>query len=647
MGGVLILVGYLVCGAALMDALLPGRYRLTRLWLGLCAGLIEMMWLPALFAFALRFTLAAQLLGLGTAAVLAALAQFLSRRASRERRWTDMPAWLPLALVVPFVILCGCLQYTHILRAGADGALHVGQSTYGDLCLHLGIATSLRNAAFPPTYSLLPGALLGYPFLGDSLVTSMLLGGSPLAFSFVLTGTLMMVLVGLGFVILCWDLTKSRATTAIAFVLMFLNGGLGFIYALDGIGRDATAFREIFTGFYRTPTNQPALNLRWVNVICDMMIPQRTLLAGWTVLVPALWLLCEAAKERRAKLFALLGVWAGAMPMIHTHSFLALGLISAGAMAYTLVASREDRTGALKRFLIYGFIAVALALPQLLTWSIPQTVKGGSLKFRFNWVNNDGNGHLIDGYCWFWIKNVGLIWLVMIPAALCGRRGADSRQGAFRMLGLGALCVYAVAELIQFQPNEYDNNKLFYVAYMAMMPAVGWYLVGLWNRLRGLRWRALLAAAFMLSATLSGALTVGRELVSDYQLFNAGEVGAARYIEENTPEGSVVLTGAQHKNPVAALAGRSIVCGTPSYLYFHGIDYTDQYHAMEQMLEFPADSAELFEKYGVGYAFISSYERNDFTVDEDWFRENGQLVYAEGDVCVYALDGVHGNSTES
>ena len=648
MGGVLLLAGFLCCGAALMDALLPDRHRLTRLWLGLCAGLIEMMWLPALFAFALRFTRLAQLLGLGAAAGLAALAQFLSRKAPRERRWTDMPAWLPLALLVPFAILSGYLQYTHILK-NVDGALYVGQSTYGDLCLHLGIATSLRNAAFPPTYSLLPGALLGYPFLGDSLVTSMLLFGSPLALSFALTGTLMMVLVGLGFVIFCWDLTKSRAATVVAFVLMFVNGGLGFLYALDGVGRDATAFREIFTGFYRTPTNQPDLNLRWVNVICDMMVPQRTLLAGWTALIPALWLLCAAVRERQNRLFVLLGVWAGAMPMIHTHSFLALGLISAGAMACCLWNRRRDApVEALKPFLIYGGVALLLALPQLLTWSVPQTVNGGSLRLRFNWVNNDGSGHLIDGYCWFWVKNVGLIWLMMVPAALCGRRGEDERrQSAFRMLGLGALCVYVVAELIQFQPNEYDNNKLFYVAYMAMMPGMGWFLVTLWNRLRGVRWRALLAAAFMLSATLSGALTIAREWVSGYQLFSQSEVQAAQFIEENTPQGAVILTGTQHKNAVAALAGRSIVCGTPSYLYFHGIDYSRQYLDLAQMLELPADSAELFEKYGVEYAFISSYERSDFAVDESWFQENGELAFAAGDVCVYRLGGVHGNSTET
>ena len=172
-------------------------------------------------------------------------------------------------------------------------------------------------------------------------------------------------------------------------------------------------------------------------------------------------------------------------------------------------------------------------------------------------------------------------------------------------------------------------------------------LITVWNRLKGVRWRALLAAAFMLSATLSGALTIGREVVSRYLLFNQSEVRAAQYIEENAPRDAVVLTGTQHKNPVAALAGRSIICGTPSYLYFHGIDYSRQYLDLAQMLEFPGDSQELFERYGVDYAYISSYERGDFQVDEDWFRENGELVFAEGDVCVYALGGVHRNSTES
>ena len=633
MTGIFILILFLICGVAVADGVFYRHHRLIRLWLGLSAGLIMMMWFPAIYAFGVRFTRAAQLMGLGTAALFAGLTQWLTRKKPRERRWTDMPWWLLIALVVPLTALGGYLQYTHTLK-DVNGALWVGQSTYGDLCLHLGIATSLRKAPFPPDYSLLPGTMLGYPFLADSMATTMLLFGTGLATAFRVTGTLMLFLVFTGFVIFAWSLTRSPAATIVATALMFVNGGLGFIYPLDRAGRDATAFHEIFTGFYKTPTNQPELNLRWVNVICDMMVPQRTLLCGWMALIPALWMLQRVIRERRLTDCVALGIWAGAMPMIHTHSFLALGLLSLGAMIYSLIHD-GDRVDVLRRFITYGCIAVLLAAPQLLTWSVPQTVNGGSLKFRFNWVNNMGNGRLIDGYVWFWVKNVGLTWLLMGPAALFDDPDSKALR---RSMGLGALLIYVTAELVQFQPNEYDNNKLFYVAYMAMMPAMGLYLVTVFRKLRGLRGRCVLAAAFMLTATLSGALSIAREWVSAYGLFMAPEVEAAAFVEANTPEDAVFLTGDQHNNAVAALTGRDIVCGTGSYLYFHGIDYGRQHYDEAQMLENPADNAELFARYGVDYVYISNHERTGFTVDEGWFMDHCAQVFSLGDVNIYAMD---------
>ena len=636
--GILILALYLLSGVALADAVFYRRQGLIRLWLGLCAGLVMLMWLPTLFAFFIKFTRTAQLCGLGTAAALAGLAQALTRGKKRQRRFTDMPAWLLPAIVVPLALLGGYLQYTHTLR-NIDGALWVGQSTYGDLCLHLGIATSLRNAAYPPDYSLLPGALLGYPFLADSMATTLLLFGTDLTTAFVVTGTLMLVLVYAGFVILAWEITRSAPATIVAAALMFINGGLGFIYPIDRVGRDAEAWRAIFTGFYKTPTNQPDLNLRWVNVICDMMIPQRTLLCGWMAVLPCLWLLTVALRERKTSDFVALGLWAGTLPMIHTHSFLALGLISAGAMIRSF--ARADKGGRWKKlwpFLVYGGIAVLLAAPQLLTWSVPQTVNGGALRFRFNWVNNMGNGRLIDIYPWFWIKNVGLTWLLMIPAALYDDGAGEEGSNALRRaLGLGALCVYVVAELVQFQPNEYDNNKLFYVAYMIMMPAMGLYLTAIFQRLKGVRGRYLMAAAFMLCCTLSGGLSIAREVVSRYRLFSAEEARAARWVDANTPEDAVFLTGQQHNNAIAALAGRDIVCGTGSYLFFHGIDYSLQQADERAMLEAPGDNEALFEEYGVRYAYISSYEKSVFDVDEAWYIEHWERVFAEGDVSVYAM----------
>ena len=634
MGGMFLLLAYLACGLVASDALFRKRSGLIRVWLGLTGGLLMMMWFPVLFAFAMTFCVAAQWLGLGLAALVAGVC-FWSRRHLRRADGPfcgNMPAWLPIVLVVPLTALSGYLQFTHILR-DVDGALHVGQSTYGDLCLHLGIATSLQNASFPPDYSILKGTLLGYPFLADSMVTSMLLFGADLAQSYVVTGTLMMALVYLGYVVLAWELTCRPLAVVLAFILMFINGGLGFLYMLDGVMKDSTALEQVFTGFYQAPTNMPELNLRWVNVICDMMIPQRTLLGGWTQLLPTLYLLSVGIREKRGETFVILGIWAGALPMLHTHSFLALGMLSAGAMGYqALRAPVKERKPLMIHFLIYGIIAVGLALPQLMTWTFPQTIGGGSLALRFNWVNNQGNGQLIDEYFWFWIKNVGLVYILIVPAVLSAKKG-----GLCRTLAAGALVIYVIAEFIQFQPNEYDNNKLFYVAFMAVLPAVGLYLAELWDKLRGVRGRALLAACFMLASTLSGALTIGREIVSDYQLFSASEVEAAAFISENTLEKSMFLTGQQHNNAVAALTGRYILCGTGSYLYFHGVDYAQQQADAGKLYQNPAENLDLLEQYGIDYVYISSQERRDFAVDEAFFASYGELVYENFEVRIYAV----------
>lgn len=638
MGGVLLLAGFEFCGAAAAWKLAYRRGMIVRIWLGLCLGLVMMMWFPALFAFFMDFTAAANWCALALAAVCAGAVWLLLRRSRPAQKGEPIPWKLLLALALPLAVLGAYLQYTHTIRE-VDGALYVGQSTYGDLCLHLGIATGLVDASFPPTYTLLPGVELGYPFLSDALAASMLTFGSSLRAAFVVSGTLMLALVFVGYAIFAWELTHSRMAVALAYALMFINGGLGFIYVLDGAASDSTMLREVFTGYYRTPTNMPALNLRWVNVICDMLIPQRTLLAGWMTLMPALYMLTIAVREGEICTFVCLGLWAGAMPMIHTHSFMALGLLSAGAMIYciarpsgnggqlALKLSADVRRETLFKFLIYAALALALALPQLFKWTFPQTIDGGSLAVRFNWVNNNGDNTFIDGYFWFWIKNVGVVYLLAVPAALCmGRTG--------RALALGAMCIYVIAEIFQFQPNPYDNNKLFYVAYIAVTPMVGAFMVKLWNHLRGLKCRAGVLAALVILGTFSGAMSIGREVISEYRLFSADEAGAGEYAQE-TDKDSVFLTGDQHNNPVVALGGRQIICGTGSYLYFHGIDYSKQWNDARLMLEAPGENLELFEEYGVDYVYISSYERSDYRVDEQYFIDNCPAVYSSGDVTIY------------
>ncbi len=633
MAGVVLFCVFLSLGYVQSACLFRSRGALTRLWLGLVMGLIEMMWLPTLCSALFDFTVLANISAVIVSSALTAACAFAPQKklASGINELSgEPPVKLAVLLLIPIAALVIYLQCTHTLRE-VDGSLHVGQSTYGDLCMHLGFSTGLIGQSFPAEYTILPGTLLGYPYLVDALSASMMLFGASARLAFILPGVVMTVLIFMGFLIFAWEISKKRSTLILALVLFVFNGGLGFIRVFDMAGEDISALTNVFTGYYQTPTNMPEYNLRWVNALCDMLIPQRSLMAGWLCVLPAFYLLVTGMRAKKLGTFAALGVWAGVMPMIHTHSFLALALVSAGALIYCVIADKSGRRTTLLNFGVYALIACVLSLPQLFTWAFPQTLHGGSLRFVFNWVNNDGQGGLRDGYLWFWIKNVGIIFPFLFIAAL------SNKERRVKALSVGCLVLFVISELIVFQPNSYDNGKLFFLAFILTLPACCDMLVSIYRRLRGIRGRIVLACGFILVSTLSGALSIARECVSDYEIFSKSQVAAAEYIKNNTPEDSTFLTGSNHNNAVAALTGRKIVCGASTYLYFHGLEYSDRERDARLMLEDPLSNLDLFDKYEVDYVFASSYEEADTVTLDGLFP----CVYAYGEwydiVKIYAV----------
>lgn len=369
----------------------------------------------------------------------------------------------------------------------------------------------------------------------DSLSTSFYMMGCSLQAAVIIPGTLMMGLCYLGVMLLAREMTLGKKTIVLAALLFFLNGGLGFLYDLDqaaGLEADGTPtvlvrLRNILEGYYQTPTNKPEPdNLRWSNVIVDLMVPQRTLLGGWCMVIPCFYLLYTAFDPRKrasmgqqlpgamletrrdglggTRAVALLGVWAGGLPLIHTHSFLALGLCSAGMLVYDLFRD-EERWAQLRRYLLYGGIVVVLAAPQLLCFTFNQALAGGEdgvggsfLKFQFNWVNNPGGSGMRDFYLWFYVKNIGL----PVIALICALVEKDRRT---RRIFAGAFTIFIAAEFIRFQPNEYDNNKLFYLWYLLCAMPISDWLAACWRRLRGLRGRWVLAVFTAVCVFLSPA----------------------------------------------------------------------------------------------------------------------------------------------
>lgn len=650
----LYLAVYILCGLAIVRFLLPRQSVLTRVWLGISLGLLLMMWLPACMAFAVKFSVKGHLLALIPLVGITAGTYFL-RDKHPVRGWDQDETRLGIQMLIvalPLTLLSAYLQVTHNVRVMDDGSWWVGQSTYGDLAMHMSFVTSLKNAAFPPDYSLFPGMQLSYPFLMDSLSTTFYLFGWSLQAALAIPGTLMMTLCYMGVMVLAREMTTGRKTIILAALLFFLNGGLGFLYDFDLAGGKEldgsltlwTRIENILGGYYKTPTNQPTPNnLRWSNVIADLMVPQRTLLGGWCMVIPCFYLLFSTFKPGKRvdydlRPIILLGVWGGALPLIHTHSFVALALCSLGLFIDDLIRN-PYRRGMLGRYILYGGIACVLSVPQLFGFTFNQVfqgeMQGASNSFIepwFNWVNSD-NGRfsgMIDGYGWFYVKNIGLPFLILVLALF-------EKNARWRRIFAGALPIILAGECIRFQPNIYDNNKLLYLAWLLCCMIVADWCGMLWRRLKGLRARPVIAGLAAVTFFLSAGLTLCREAVSGYQAFSADAVMLGEYARDNTDEDATFLTGVHHLNPIASIAGRDIVCGPDLWLYYHGLDTNERKQDIRAFYADPENNLAILEKYGVDYILVSSYERSDYLIDREGLALIAEEVFTNREGTIYRV----------
>ena len=515
-----------------------------------------------------------------------------------------------LAVIFPIVLIISVLLTNHILAPHESGGVASGQCTFGDLQMHLGFVTSIAEQhKFPPNYAFLDGYLLNYPFFVNMLSSSLYLFGTSLRWAVLIPSYVISALLVGGFYILAYRLTKKKSASVLAAALFFFGGGFGFAYFLNGAKADPTVFTSIFNDYYHTPTNLPDYNLRWVNPICDMIVPQRTTMAGWCMIFPTLWLLLEGLSSKERRCYIILGVLAGCMPMIHTHSFLALGMLSA-VLFFAYIINENDKNNYFVNWVIYGGIVLVLAAPQLFYWTFRQTSGNDSfLRYSFNWVNHN------DTYFWFYLKNWGVTALFALPAILHA-----SKENKKLMLGCGF--IFCIAELVLFQPNEYDNNKLFFIVYMILLMLVSDWLVSVWHKLKGVKGRVYLAVITVFAGILSGSLSIIREWKSgaDYMTYSNDDIEMAEYIKENTPSDALFLTSSYHINPVVSLAGRNIYIGSSLYVYFHGMNTENSRRNDEITSAYQGSYEELVtfcKDKGIDYVYVGENERNSYSPPEN------------------------------
>ena len=697
--GIIYVMIFLVAGVCLSHKMISEKSDAVRTLVGISFGVVMLHWLPTVFSFIFSFNRISHIVAI--IIPIALLVVFLIKGKFKSEQFksgltavfksikNNRTFLIIYVLLMIFWTVLLCFRY---ISFKDDGSFHTTQCGYGDLNMHLGFITSIANQhKFPPDYSIFPGVRLGYPFLCDSISSSVYIWGASLKLSFILPMIIAFSEIICFVYLISKSILKSKSKAAVSLILYLLNGGFGVIYFFNWSNERKYTFRDIFTGFYTIPTNLTPENIRWVNLINDMFLPQRATLFGYATLFPAIYLLYKATFEGRKEYYKFAAVMGCSLPLIHTHSFLAFALICVAFLAvemysetnhsikpkvwmimiafvvFMLIIQKMNSDESISSeqlaktaivvmaalvlyilyllYLIYkkgrirGYLstwgivvasAVVLALPQLVLFTFKQTESGGFVRGYFNWGNQG------DIYPWFYIKNIGIVLILYILDMIYSKKSK-------KLLFVPVTIIWFLAEMIAFAPNTYDNNKLLYVAYLFMCIGASDFLCNSFEGLKKLVGKRKVSPyvymfVVLFIASISGTLALIREMVSDYELYGTDQVDLAVWIDENSDSDTMVLTSDRHNNSVASLTGRNIVCGADTFLYFHGIDTAERKEDVRAMYEHPNESRDLFEKYGVEFICCSPYEYGSYEIDENAIGGIYERVFESGDTRLYETD---------
>jgi hypothetical protein len=534
-----------------------------------------------------------------------------------------------VVLLCVFAPIFFYLFNTHMLQVGPDGAIHSGgESSYYDMAYHAAITTSfVQGANFPPVYTPMPPMPLLYPLLPDFFTALLVAMGMSLHSALVYTAVpLTLALTGtfyflaLRLVSFASDLTGARAARAalIATLLFLLNGGVGFVYFFQDWWASGHSLWQFLSGLETNYSHLPPKALVWPNVVTDMLLPQRTSIFGLSLGFIILTCFGMAWDERSPaeparkwtgwrKLFVA-GVLAGVLPLFHVHTYIAVGLISG-----ILFLLRPRRV-----WLAFWLPAIAVAAPRFLDFS-GHLATIGFARFQPGWRGQDETSWIV-----FWFRNVGLPGLLIIPAWLSSSR-------SLRLFYIPFPVLLALALLVVFSPNDYDNLKL-----MTYWQATTAIVVAAWLSriaLRPLGW--IFSMAMIAVSVLSGALAILAESHSNKVMFGPDEVAAANFVKADTAPHALFLTAPSLHQPVLSLAGRAVVRGPTAWLWSHGYPFAEREADVRAIYAGRDDALDLLRYYRVDYVYLGPRESEELKANRSFFDDALPSVYRTAGITIY------------
>jgi hypothetical protein len=599
-----------------------------RLFFGAVIGAMAVPLAGFATASLLGFSATSVWLGVAIALAVSAAGWFRGRREVLPNlrgvadRWARNPTvpghpW-PLLLVAVVAGIYVYRLFANAYRLLPDGLYAGTGGTWADWAAHLSYAGSFAYGAnFPPQLPLDQGHHLPYPFMIDFLAASLVPLGASLPTSLVLSSALLafafapvMYLAGL-------RLTGSRPVAALAPFIFTLSAGLSFSYFFGDLQKGGLAVLAHLPREYSAIT---ADNYQWLTPLIASMLPQRSTLFGFAIVLIVLSLLFSAVDRPGWQTFLFAGVVTGLSPAFHVHGY---GTCVALAAFWCAIHRRRD-------WFAFFVPALALGIPVVL-WLLPES--GAPIRVQLGWLAMTG-GHQ-DNVAWFWLKNLGLF----IPLLLIAQFARNLLPTRYALHFAPIWLWFVVPNIWLFHPWDWDNQKFF--VYWAMLGSFLVAAVVVRVARAGLP-GAVAAVAMVLVLCLAGGLDAARNTdfsVSSIRFTDNAGLDVAAWSRIHTAPHAVFLAAYDHDSPISTLGARRVVLGYPGWIWTYGIsDWVGHEQDVQTMLQGRPEALDLVRRYNVKYVVIGPQElAAPFSASEVYWQSNGVLVYSNAEYHVYKI----------
>ncbi len=487
------------------------------------------------------------------------------------------------------------------------------------------------------------GEFVRYPFFINFISGVLLKFGASLEFGFHFPAVLLVISMMILLVSFFRFLNFGKILLLAAVLGVLFGSGWGYIAYFQKIPGASLPIRNNMI--------YPVENISYGAMIPGFLIVQRAFLLGFPLFLVALSCFLRFVKKKNFSALLLSGIVAGLMPYSHTHSFIAIVIVAAGALGYLFLTRNEMFYDVTRGFVFPSFF---IAIPQLATLLLlPRYVLDGMVSLRLGWMSMPGTvGGLSLPYSgasrfipWLRFMWTNFGFFVFLPFAIAGYLRKYASDLIFIFLGIGALFCWIIPDIVQFQMWDFDTNKFFAYAIFLSLAAAG-MLINFFP----LRFKKIGAVIFtvIIIFSLPSSLLSSRSVLTNQEgerliMLNAEERQVADWLRRNTDEDASVLSSAAVldprtiQNPVVVSSGRKTTLGFMTWIYTHGIDFQDRLDKTEAFFKNSVDK-EILKDVPADYLLIDNVLREKYPALEREIVEAGYLVvYKTGLLAVIKL----------